>query len=151
MSATASAFHYFVYVLVHCIVDQTSVKIRYEPSKIKIALFLGAAFVGSLSFAFTILFGLMLLKPKCMRWQHSFMAVMFYLGLRWEKDMFTPRGNKWLILISFVVGLSFGVHFMGLLTIPAISLIYFFKNYKTVTVKNFILANVAGMLFYYLF
>ena len=54
-----------------------------------------------------------------------------------------PRGNKWLILISFIVGLSFGVHFMGLLTIPAIGLIYFFKNYKTVTVKNFIIANVV--------
>ena len=73
------------------------------------------------------------------------MAVLFYLGLRWGNDMFTPRGNKWLVLISFVVGLSFGVHFMGLLTIPAISLIYFFKNYKTVTAKNFILANLAGI------
>jgi len=50
-----------------------------------------------------------------------------------------------LILISFVVGLSFGVHFMGLLTIPAISLIYFFKNYRTVTIKNLILANLAGI------
>ena len=27
-------------------------------------------------------------------------------------------GDKWLVLISFVVGLSFGVHFMGLLAIP---------------------------------
>jgi len=56
-----------------------------------------------------------------------------------------PRGNKWLILIAFVIGLSFGVHFMGLLTIPAIGLIYYFKNYKTVTVKNFIIANVVSV------
>jgi hypothetical protein len=42
-----------------------------------------------------------------------------------------------------VVGLSFGVHFMGLLTIPAIGLIYFFKNYKPITLKKFILANLA--------
>ncbi|MGB2315951.1 MAG: DUF2723 domain-containing protein, partial [Flavobacteriaceae bacterium] len=71
------------------------------------------------------------------------MAVMFYLGLRWEADMNTPRGNRWLILISFIVGLSFGVHFMGLLTIPAIGLLYYFKNYKTITSKNFILANIV--------
>jgi len=73
------------------------------------------------------------------------MAVLFYLGLRWGNEMFTPRGNKWLILISFVVGLSFGVHFMGLLTIPAIGLIYYFKNYKIITLRNFVLANLAGI------
>ncbi len=39
---------------------------------------------------------------------------------------------------------------MGLLTIPAIGLIYFFKNYQTITTKNFIFANtvvVAILLF----
>jgi hypothetical protein len=34
-------------------------------------------------------------------------------------------------------------HFMALLTIPSIGLLYFFKHYKTVTVKNFIIANVV--------
>ena len=71
------------------------------------------------------------------------MAILFYLGLLWERDMFKPRGNRWVILISLVVGLSFGVHFMGLLTIPAIGFLYYFKNYKTITVKNFIIANIA--------
>ena len=71
------------------------------------------------------------------------MSVMFYLGLKWERDMFTPRGNRWIILISLVIGLSFGVHFMGLLTLPAIGFLYFFKNYKEVTVKNFLIANVV--------
>ncbi|HYD91289.1 MAG TPA: DUF2723 domain-containing protein, partial [Flavobacterium sp.] len=46
-------------------------------------------------------------------------------------------------LISLVVGLSFGVHFMALLAIPSIGFIYFFKNYRTITVKNFIIANVV--------
>ena len=106
---------------------------------------LGAAFVGSLSFAFTDSFWFNAVETEVYAMATLILAVMFYLGLRWQNEMFTPRGNKWLILISFVVGLSFGVHFMGLLTIPAISLIYFFKNYKTVTIKNFILANLAGI------
>ena len=58
--------------------------------------------------------------------------------------MHQPRGHRWLILIAFVIGLSFGVHFMGLLTIPALGLLYFFKNYKDITVLNFILANVIA-------
>ena len=46
------------------------------------------------------------------------------------------RGNKWLILICFIVGLSFGVHFMALLTIPAIVLIYYFKNIDDFKYEN---------------
>ena len=42
--------------------------------------------------------------------------------------MNTPRGDKWLLIISLVIGLSFGVHFMALLTIPAIGFLYFFKD-----------------------
>ena len=68
--------------------------------------------------------------------------------------MHTPRGNRWLLLISLLVGLSFGVHFMALLTIPAIGFLYYFKNFKTITIKNFIIANiiiVAILLFIFLF
>ncbi|WP_289044817.1 DUF2723 domain-containing protein [uncultured Olleya sp.] len=110
----------------------------------KIAV-LGSAFVGSLAFAFTDSFWFNAVETEVYAMATLIMAVMFYLGLRWEKDMHQPRGNRWLILIAFVVGLSFGIHFMGLLTIPAIGLIYFFKNYKTVTVKNFIIANVVSV------
>jgi hypothetical protein len=57
--------------------------------------------------------------------------------------MHLPKGNRWLILISFIVGLTFGVHFMGLLTIPALGLLYYFKNFKNITAKNFIIANIS--------
>ncbi|HQE34002.1 MAG TPA: DUF2723 domain-containing protein, partial [Flavobacterium alvei] len=72
-----------------------------------------------------------------------FIALLFWLGLRWEQDMDSPKGNKWLLVISLVVGLTFGVHFMALLTIPAIGFLYYFKHYKEVTVKNFIIANIV--------
>jgi hypothetical protein len=32
---------------------------------------------------------------------------------------------------------------MALLTIPAIGFLYFFKKYKVVTLKNFIIANIV--------
>ena len=32
---------------------------------------------------------------------------------------------------------------MGLLTIPAMGMLYFFKNYKSVTLKNFLVANIV--------
>jgi len=108
----------------------------------KIAV-LGSALVGSLAFSFTDSFWFNAVEAEVYAMATLFMAALFYLGLLWERDMFKPRGNRWVILISFVVGLSFGVHFMGLLTIPAIGFLYFFKNYSKVTVKNFIIANIA--------
>jgi len=108
----------------------------------KIAV-LGSALVGSLAFSFTDSFWFNAVEAEVYAMATLFVAVLFYLGLLWERDMFKPRGNRWVILISFVVGLSFGVHFMGLLTIPAIGFLYFFKNYSKITVKNFIIANIA--------
>jgi hypothetical protein len=108
----------------------------------KIAV-LGSAFVGSLAFTFTDSFWFSAVEAEVYAMAACIMALLFYLGLLWERDMFKPRGNRWVILISLIVGLSFGVHFMGLLTIPAIGFLYFFKNYQKVTVKNFIIANIA--------
>ena len=145
MSATASAFtilfmFWSIVLLIKQVVNNDNESLIGQNASI-----LGAAFVGSLSFAFTDSFWFNAVETEVYAMATLIMAVLFYLGLRWGNDMFSPRGNKWLILISFIVGLSFGVHFMGLLTIPAIGLIYYFKNYKTITVKNFILANLAGI------
>ncbi|MGE5945015.1 MAG: protein O-mannosyl-transferase family [Flavobacteriales bacterium] len=106
---------------------------------------LGSGLVGSLAFTFTDSFWFNAVETEVYAMATLIMAILFWLGLRWEQDMDKPRASKWLILISFVIGLSFGVHFMGLLTIPAIGLVYYFKNYKTVTIKNFIIANVVSV------
>ncbi|WP_378185717.1 DUF2723 domain-containing protein [Aquimarina sp. W85] len=104
---------------------------------------LGSAFVGSLAFSFTDSFWFNAVEAEVYAMATCILAVLFYLGLLWERDIHKPRGNKWLILICFIVGLSFGVHFMGLLSIPAIGLLYYFKNYKNVTIKSFVIANVV--------
>jgi hypothetical protein len=113
-------------------------------SKNQYIAILGSALVGSLAFTFTDSFWFNAVETEVYAMATLIMAILFYLGLRWEDDMHKPRGHRWLILIAFVIGLSFGVHFMGLLTIPALGLIYYFKNYKKITVVNFIIANVAA-------
>ena len=108
----------------------------------KAIVVLGSSFVGALAFTFSDSFWFNAVEAEVYAMASLFIALLFWLGLRWEQDMHSPRGNRWLLLISLLVGLSFGVHFMALLTIPAIGFLYFFKNYKTVTVKNFIFANI---------
>lgn len=104
---------------------------------------LGSSFVGALAYTFSDSFWFNAVEAEVYAMASLLIALLFWLGLRWEQDMDKPRGNRWLLIISLVVGLSFGVHFMALLTIPAIGFLYFFKNYKEVTIKNFIIANIV--------
>ena len=143
MSAVASAFTIlFMFWSISLLLKKIVIKEATQIEDHGLAI-LGAALVGSLAFTFTDSFWFNAVETEVYAMATLIMAVLFYLGLRWESDMHKPRGNRWLILISFIVGLSFGVHFMGLLTIPALGLIYFFKNYNPVTIKNFIIANVV--------
>lgn len=145
MSAIASAFTIlFMFWTITLLLKKLVVK-KNALSQQKAIAILGSSLVGSLAFTFTDSFWFNAVETEVYAMATLIMAILFWLALRWEQDMDTPRGNRWLILISFVIGLSFGVHFMGLLTIPAIGLIYFFKNHKTVTIKNFIIANLVSV------
>lgn len=111
---------------------------------------LGSSFVGALAYTFSDSFWFNAVEAEVYAMASLLIALLFWLGLRWEQDMDKPKGNKWLLIISLVVGLSFGVHFMALLTIPSIGFLYYFKHYEKVTIKNFIIANlvVVGVLLF---
>ena len=108
-------------------------------------LVLIAGLVGALGFAYTDSFWFNAVEAEVYAMATCILSILFWLGLRWEADMDKPRGDRWLVLIAFVVGLSFGVHFMGLLTIPAIVMLYYFKTTETVTIKGFVLANILSI------
>ena len=114
-----------------------------EINKNNAIVILGSSFVGALAFTFSDSFWASAVEAEVYAMASLFIALLFWLGLRWEQDMDSPKGNKWLLVISLVVGLTFGVHFMALLTIPAIGFLYYFKHYKEVTIKNFIIANIV--------
>jgi len=124
--------------------------LNLEENKLKI---FGPAFIGSMSFAFTDSFWFNAVEAEVYAMATLIMSLLIYLGLLWERDMDEKRGNKWLILISLVIGLSFGVHFMGLLTIPGLFLIFYFKKNKEIFEKysvgpiySFIIANIIGVI-----
>ena len=108
-------------------------------------LVLIAGLVGALGFAYTDSFWFNAVEAEVYAMATCILSILFWLGLRWEADMDKPRGDRWLVLIAFVVGLSFGVHFMGLLTIPAIGMLYYFKTTDTVTIKGFVFANILSI------
>jgi len=144
MSVFASAFTilFMFWSITYLIRKLVALKNTEKTSTPSQWMILGSAAVGALTFTFTDSFWFNAVEAEVYAMASFLLSVLFYLGLRWENEMHQPRGNRWLILIAFVIGLSFGVHFMALLTIPAIGFLYFFKNYKTITLKNFLIANI---------
>ena len=107
--------------------------------------FFGSASVGALAFCFSDSFWFNAVEAEVYAMATFILSLIFWLALRWEQDMHQPRGDRWLLLISFIIGLSFGVHFMGLLTIPALGMIYFFKNTQSINFKSFLIANIISV------
>ncbi|MFD0932608.1 DUF2723 domain-containing protein [Psychroflexus salinarum] len=143
MSGVASAFAIlFMFWSITLLLKKLTKNIEVKTKASDIAI-LSSSLIGALTFTFTDSFWFSAVEAEVYAMAACLMAAMFYIGLLWERDMHKPRGNRWLILICLIIGLSFGVHFMGLLTIPAIGFLYYFKNYKTITVKNFVIANVV--------
>jgi hypothetical protein len=147
MSALASAFTiFFLYRSIVILAKKMISKTKDKLSKSDMIAVIGSGVVGSLAYTFSDSFWFSAVEAEVYAMSSLLMALLFWLGLRWVDELDKPRGNKWLLLISFVVGLSFGVHILSLLVIPAIVMMYFFKTAKTVNVKTFIIANVVSIL-----
>jgi len=150
MSVFSSAFTILFMFWSSSMILKKIISAKTELNKNNSIVILGSSFVGALAYTFSDSFWASAVEAEVYAMASLFIALLFWLGLRWEQDMDSPRGDKWLLIISLVVGLTFGVHFMALLTIPAIGFLYFFKHYKEVTIKNFIIANgvvIAVLLF----
>ncbi|WP_309609911.1 protein O-mannosyl-transferase family [Flavobacterium sp.] len=143
MSVFSSAFTILFLFWSTSIILRKIVSRFAETNKINSIVILASAFVGALAFTFSDSFWFNAVEAEVYAMATLLIALLFWLGLRWEQDMNMPRGNKWLLLIALVIGLSFGVHFMALLTIPSIGFLYYFKNYKNITIKSFIIANIV--------
>ncbi|TDQ28521.1 DUF2723 domain-containing protein [Tenacibaculum caenipelagi] len=146
MSGLASAFTIlFMFWTITNLARKMAVK-NGKFSKNEAIAVLGSGLVGALAYTFSDSFWFSAVEGEVYAMSSFLMALLFWLGLRWESELNTPRGNKWLVLISFVVGLSFGVHILSLLVIPSIVLLYFFKTYKDITVKTTAIATLVAIL-----
>lgn len=99
-----------------------------------------ASTIGALVYTFSDTFWFSAVEGEVYAMASFFVALSFWLICKWETKAEKPRNEKWLILISMLIGLGVGVHLITILVVPSIVLIYFFHK-NNFTWKNFILAN----------
>lgn len=92
---------------------------------------MGAGTVGALAYTFTDSFWYSAVEGEVYAMSSLFTALVFWAMLKWEHEADKPGSDRWIVFIFFMMGLSIGVHLLGLLTIPAIVMVYYFRKRPT--------------------
>ena len=107
---------------------------------------LASGLVGALAYTWSDTYWFSAVEGEVYGYSSLFTAVVFWLILKWEDNASSPHSDRWLILISYLVGLSIGVHLLNLLCIPAIILVVYYKKYPNANWKGSLLALLVSMI-----
>lgn len=119
----------------------------------QIAIFSAAA-VGSLAYTFSDSFWFSAVEGEVYAMASLFTAVIFWAILKWDEEMeiiqhgsklSDLRPNRWLLLIFFMLGLAIGVHLLGILVVPAIGYMIYFRTQEQVSIKGLVLTGVISI------
>ncbi len=103
-----------------------------------------AALTGALVYTFSDTFWYSAVEGEVYAYSSLFTAVVFWLMLKWEDHADEPHSDRWIILISYLTGLSIGVHLLNLLCLPALVLIWYYRKYQHPTLKGSIIALIGS-------
>lgn len=95
----------------------------------KITLY-GASFIGTMTLAFTTTYWDNSIEAEVYGASMFFLTAILWLGMRWLERADNEGNEKYLLLISYLIGLSLGVHLLALLAIFPVAMIIYFKKYE---------------------
>lgn len=115
---------------------------------------LGGAFIGSLAYTFSDSFWFSAVEGEVYAMSSLFTAAIFWAGLKWDEEMaqiqngailkgYSP--DRWLLLVMFLLGLAIGVHLLGILVIPALTYIIYFRYRDKINFKGFFLVGILSI------
>ena len=119
----------------------------------QIAIF-GSALIGSLAYTFSDSFWFSAVEGEVYAMSSLFTAAIFWAILKWDEEMAEVKNgrlsneylpNRWLLLIMFLLGLAIGVHLLGILVVPAISYIIYFRHVEKATLRGILVTGVLSI------
>lgn len=139
MNALASGFTIlFLFWTITHFARKLMVGLREEPTVQQLYTIMGAGVVGALAFTFSDSFWYSAVEGEVYALSSFFTALAFWAMLKWEHAdeaagtdrLLRMRADRWIVFIFFMMGLSIGIHLLGILTIPAIVMIYYYRRYN---------------------
>ena len=113
-----------------------------------IAIF-GSGAVGALAYTFSDTFWFSAVEGEVYAMSSLITALVFWAMTKWYEQADQPYANRWIVLISLLMGLSIGIHLLNLLAIPALVFLYYYKqresghySFKEYVMKIFLVSVV---------
>ncbi|PID59293.1 MAG: membrane protein [Ignavibacteriae bacterium] len=123
----------------------------------ELTIFISAA-IGALSLAFSDTFWFNAVEAEVYALATFFMAFAVWMTMVWNEKADEPDNEKYIIFVSYLIGLSTGVHLLALLAIPSIVMVIMFRKYVTDTnalkesaklfLLNSVIVLIAALLFW---
>ncbi len=134
MSAICSAFTiFFLYLTIVFLVKRVIVPKRDgeggtgEYSLGQAIAIYGSGAVGALAYCFSDTFWFSAVEGEVYAMSSLFTAMVVWAMTKWYEETDRRYSSRWIVLISFLMGLSIGVHLLNLLAIPMLVYMYYFK------------------------
>jgi len=90
----------------------------------------GSGLVGALAYCFSDTFWFSAVEGEVYAMSSLFTALVFWAMTKWYEEYPKARANRWIVLISFLMGLSIGIHLLNLLAIPALVFMFWYKTHE---------------------
>ena len=130
-SALSTAFAIlFLFWIITALARKLILKEGEEAEGGKLIAIIGSGLVGALACTFSDTMWFSAVEGEVYALSTFFIAIVLWGVMKWEANADKPGGNRWLIFMAFMIGLSIGVHLLSLLVIPVTVLVYYFKKYK---------------------
>ncbi len=108
----------------------------------------GGGVIGALSLAFSTTYWDNSIEAEVYGVSMLFVSAVMWLAMRWQERSEAEGNEKYIIFISYLIGLSLGVHLLALLTIFPVLMIIYFKRYEFSAGSFVKFAIVAGAVFF---
>lgn len=111
--------------------------------------------IGALAYCFSDTFWFSAVEGEVYAMSSLFTALVVWAMTKWYEQADTPFANRWILLISFLMGLSIGVHLLNLLTIPVLVFLFYYRkredghyNFKEYSLIFLLSIVIVGLLFF---
>jgi hypothetical protein len=105
---------------------------------------IGSGILGALAYTFSDTFWFSAVEGELYALSSLVTALVFWGMLKWEEEEDKPWSGRWIILVSYIMGLGLGIHRLNLLIIPVLVFVFYFKKY-TITTKGVLVTLVFSV------
>lgn len=104
----------------------------------------GGGFVAAITFTFTDTFWFNAVESEVYAASSLFVAIIAHLMMVWNEKADEPGHEKYLLLITYLIGLSIGVHLLSILTIFSLTLLVYLRKYPY-SLKSLLITLGVGL------